>query len=124
MARVPKDEGAERYRRTLGKNLTSMCPKCLNFSARDGRSNKMQCGYCATQWCAICRQHFKGKKSIEQHFFFYNIFGCPGLSKSSSYLCVTLLLNLLYAMLFPVTLFFAPMIVMIKNYSGKLMVSD
>ena len=37
---------------------------------------------------------------------------------------MALLLNLLYTVLFPVTLFFAPMIVMIKNYQGVLLVSD
>jgi len=71
---------------------------------------------CQTRWCWICRQHFRGRKSLEQHFFFYNIFGCPGLGSSPANLLLTLLINVGYAVLFPITLLFAPMIVMIKNY--------
>lgn len=52
------------------------------------------------------------------------MFGCPGLSRSPSYFILTLLLNVVAAMCFPVTLLFAPMIVMIKNYQGVLLVSD
>ena len=101
-----------------------MCPKCQNFSARDENSNVMRCSFCKMKWCWICRQTFKGSKSIAQHFEFYNVFGCPGLARSPSYFFVTLLLNLLYALLFPLTLLFAPMIVMIKNYQGKRLVED
>ena len=76
----------------------------------------MKCSFCKTRWCAICRQQFKGQRSSEQHFFFYNVLGCPGLSRPPcSRLATTLILNLIYAVLFPVTLLFAPMIVMIGN---------
>lgn len=61
---------------------------------------------------------------MEYHFLFYNVFGCPGLRRSSPYFILTLLLNLVYVALFPLTLFFAPMILMIKNYQGLLLVSD
>ena len=60
----------------------------------------------------------------DEHFAFYSIFGCPSLSKTPNLFFVTLLLNLFYALLLPVTLFFAPMILMIKNYQGGLLVSD
>ena len=84
----------------------------------------MKCSFCETRWCSICRHFFKGRKSIRQHFAFYNVFGCPGLARSSDTLGLTLLTNLGIAILFPVTLFFAPMVVMIKNYQGVLLVSD
>lgn len=60
----------------------------------------------------------------DEHFAFYSIFGCPGLSRTPNIFCLTLLLNVFYALLLPVTLFFAPMILMIKNYQGGLLVSD
>ena len=119
-----QDDEVEAPKRSLGRNIVSMCPKCQNFSARDENSNVMQCSFCKLKWCWICRQTFKGSKSIAQHFEFYNVFGCPGLARSPSYFFVTLLLNLIYALLFPLTLLFAPMIVMIKNYQGKRLVED
>ena len=61
---------------------------------------------------------------LNEHFAFYSIFGCPGLHKTPNFLLCTLLLNLLYALLLPATLFFTPMILMIKNYQGTLLISD
>ena len=61
---------------------------------------------------------------LDEHFAFYSVFGCPGLRKTPNVLLCTLLLNLLYALLLPVTLFFTPMILMIKNYQGNLLISD
>ena len=46
------------------------------------------------------------------------------MSRTPNVFVITLLLNVVYAILLPVTLFFAPMIVMIKNYQGALLVSD
>ena len=60
----------------------------------------------------------------DEHFAFYSIFGCPSLSHTPNLFFLTLLLNVFYALLLPVTLFFAPMILMIKNYQGGLLVSD
>ena len=61
---------------------------------------------------------------LDEHFAFYSVFGCPGLRKTPQILLCTLLLNLLYALLLPITLFFTPMILMIKNYQGNLLISD
>ena len=110
--------------RSLGINMTNSCPKCWQYSSRAGWDNKIKCAFCQTRWCWICRQHFDSQRSIEQHFAFYNVFGCPGLSKSPSYFFLTLLLNLVYVLFFPLTLFFAPMIIMIKNYQGLMLVTD
>ena len=111
--------------RSLGTNQSRSCPKCQHFSQRKDSSNSIKCDFCRTHWCLICRQYFKGSKSIEQHFYIYNVFGCPGLRNSpSSYLIVNLLLNLLFALCFPVTLIFTPMVVMFRNYQGASLVSD
>ena len=111
-------------RRSLCSNLMACCPKCYQFSAREGSENRMKCSFCKVKWCWICRQYFKDRKTLDEHFAFYSIFGCPGLSRTPNLFIFTLFLNVLYALLFPVTLLFAPMILMIKNYQGPLLVSD
>lgn len=61
----------------------------------------------------------------EQHFEWYNVFGCPGLRRTPDYFLIGLAAKLLVSFLSPLILFFAPLVVAMANYKpGANIVKD
>jgi len=65
---------------SIGKAICK-CPKCKARIWKDGGCNHMTCRYCKHEFCWIC----KGKYSY-RHFSSWNIWGCPGMDNSASFI--------------------------------------
>ena len=90
-----------------------MCNSCVYKFDSD---NRMKCLVCDGEWCWTCRTKIEKGTFSDYHFEFFNVFGCPGLRHTPNYFLVTLILKLLTACLFPLTLLFAPILAAMRNY--------
>ena len=105
--------------------LPNTCPECFALAYKPDSDNKMNCLVCRAVWCWTCRQRIDGSNLSEQHFEWYNVFGCPGLRRSPNYFLIGLAAKLLVSLAFPLILFFAPLVVAMANYKpGANIVKD
>mmetsp|Transcript_23139 Transcript_23139/g.30835 ORF Transcript_23139/g.30835 Transcript_23139/m.30835 type:complete len:259 (+) Transcript_23139:822-1598(+) len=105
--------------------LPNTCPECLSHAFKSDSDNKMVCLECGAIWCWTCRKRIDKSNLGEQHYEWYNVFGCPGLRFTPNYFLIGLAAKVLVSLFFPVVLFFAPLVVAMANYKpGANIVKD
>jgi len=105
--------------------LPNTCPECFAPAFKSDNDNAMTCLICRAAWCWTCRKRVDQSSVGEQHFEWYNVFGCPGLQHTPDYFLIGLAAKLLVSLLSPLVLLFAPLVVAMANYKpGANIVKD
>lgn len=105
--------------------LPNTCPECFSHAFKNDSDNKMVCLVCRAVWCWTCRKRIDQSNLGEQHYEWYNVFGCPGLRFTPNYFLIGLAAKVLVSLLSPLILFFAPLVVAMANYKpGSNIVKD
>ena len=91
---------------TKKNSKIKLCPRCHNLMERKN-SNIIKCSFCGYKFCWLCLREY-----TKFHYFFFNVYGCPGLQSSdpeTSYLlnngCLSICFYILSIILFLIVIF-------------------